>query len=106
MPLTQNAPREAGCSGFGAILVTLPSWIVSREPQSAEHSQQVLGTISVAGRLEGRTFIAISSRVPRLYGCNTSASGTLHIQPLEPRMHRVDKNVVACRGLRAVAERY
>src|SRR3954454_14220782 len=98
MPLTQNAPREAGCSGFGAILVTLPSTIVSKEPQSAEHSQQVLGTTSVAGRLEGRTFIAISSRVPRLYACNTSASSTLHIQPLEPRMDRVDKNVIASRG--------
>src|SRR3954452_4547628 len=85
MPLTQNAPREPGCSGFGAILVTLPSTIVSKEPQSAEHSQQVLGTISVADRFEGRTFIAISSRVRRLYACNTSASGTWHIQRLESR---------------------
>src|SRR4051794_27240927 len=58
MPLTQNAPREPGCCGFGAILVTLPSSMVRNEPHSAEHSQQVEGTISLAGRAEGRTFIA------------------------------------------------
>src|SRR6266704_828259 len=61
MPLTQNAPREPGCAGFGAILMTLPSAMVRSEPHNAAHSQQVLGTISVAGRFEGRTFIALSS---------------------------------------------
>src|ERR1044072_9677511 len=76
MPLTQTAPREPGCSGFGAILVTLPSSMVRNEPHSAEHSQQVLGTISFAGRIEGRTFIAISS-VPRLYAGNAGASGDM-----------------------------
>src|SRR4051812_31875453 len=59
MPLTQKAPREPGCAGFGAIFVTLPSSMVRSEPHSAEHSQQVEGTISRAGRL-GRTFIARS----------------------------------------------
>src|SRR4030081_448697 len=79
MPLTQNAPREPGCLGFGAIFMTLSSWVVRSEPHSAAHSQQVLGTIFVAAsfadRFEGRTFIAISSCRPRLYGCNASASG-------------------------------
>src|ERR1044071_1366990 len=64
MPFTQNAPREPGWAGFGAILVTLPSSMVRNEPHSAAHSQQVLGTISAAGRFEGRTFIAISSCGP------------------------------------------
>jgi len=68
MPLTQNAPREPGCSGFGAILVTLPSSMVRNEPHSAEHSQQVLGMISFAGRFEG----GIALRAPLL-------------QPLLPR---------------------
>src|SRR5687767_6925751 len=61
MPLMQNAPREPGCSGFGAIFVTLPSSMVRSEPHSAEHSQHVLGTISFAGRSEGRTFIALKA---------------------------------------------
>src|SRR5215475_14190325 len=51
MPLTQNAPLECGCCGFGATLVTRPSATVTSEPQHTEHSQQVLGnTPSVVGR--------------------------------------------------------
>src|SRR3954468_7690554 len=61
MPFTQNAPCEPGCSAFGAILITLPSWMVRNEPHSALHSQHVLGTISVGDRFDGRTFIATSS---------------------------------------------
>src|SRR4051812_35601582 len=72
MPLTQNAPREDGCTGLGAILVTLPSSIVSNEPHKAEHSQQVLGTVSVADTFEGRTFIVIC---PRVLQCHTGATG-------------------------------
>src|SRR3954452_8813813 len=60
MPFTQNAPCEPGCSAFGAILITLPSWMVRNEPHSALHSQHVLGTISVGDRFDGRTFIATS----------------------------------------------
>src|ERR1044071_7431684 len=65
MPFTQNAPREPGWAGFGAILVTLPSSMVRNEPHNAAHSQQVLGTISAAGKFEGGTFIAISSCGPK-----------------------------------------
>src|SRR5262245_55479299 len=77
MPLTQNAPRDPGCSGLGAILVTLPFSTVSNEPHSAEHSQQVLGTVSVAATFEGRTFIAITSFDRMLHARNRSASARL-----------------------------
>src|SRR5712671_2395024 len=99
MPLTQNAPREPGCSGFGAILVTLPSSMVRNEPHSAEHSQQVLGMISFAGRFEGRTFIAISSCDPeairvqckRKRGIGAAARGQL--VPLACYMLRLSRGL-------------
>ena len=46
MPLTQNAPFDAGCAGLGAIFVTTPASTVISEPHNVPHSQQVLGTIS------------------------------------------------------------
>ena len=43
MPFTQKAPSDAGCSGLGDTRVTRPSSTVTRDPQWALHSQQVLG---------------------------------------------------------------
>src|SRR3954447_13316434 len=80
MPLTQNAPREDGCAGLGAILLTRPSSIVSNEPHNAEHSQHVLGTVTVADTFEGRTFIAISSCASMLHRRSRSASRRLQRQ--------------------------
>src|SRR5262245_31691474 len=75
MPLTQKAPREPGCSGLGAIFVTLPPSTVSNEPHSAEHSQHVLGTVVVPVIFGGRTFIAIASCAAMRYPRAGSAGG-------------------------------
>src|SRR6476659_3447122 len=94
MPLTQNAPCEPGCSGLGAILVTLPASMVSSEPHNAEHSQHVLGTVSVATTVEGRTFIAKSSASPKV-----------KLQGQAPRLGQLTRSLQAVRATKTSPHR-
>src|SRR5262245_17659666 len=94
MPLTQNAPREPGCAGLGAILVTLPSSMVRNEPHSAEHSQQVLGTISAEWMLMAPRLYARDARASRIYfgrgsGSPRPASISLPRRSARTASHRV-----------------